>query len=78
VEAAELTDFATSVAGVTARPWGNAAAAAGAGLARLWADGAAQGWFGLGGEDALTPAAEITRQIVAECEQRITELGAIL
>ena len=26
----------------------------------------------------IRPAAEITRQIVAECEQRITELGAIL
>jgi hypothetical protein len=27
---------------------------------------------------AIRPAAEITRQIVAECEQRITELGAML
>lgn len=40
--------FATSVAGVTARRWGKAADAAGADLAGLWADGAAQGWFALG------------------------------
>jgi alkylation response protein AidB-like acyl-CoA dehydrogenase len=63
VEAAELTDFATSVAGVTARRWGNAAGAAGAGLAGLWADGAAQGWFGLGGEDALDAALAATREL---------------
>jgi alkylation response protein AidB-like acyl-CoA dehydrogenase len=56
LEAAELAAFATSVARVTARRWGKAADAAGADLAGLWADGAAQGWFGLGGEDALDAA----------------------
>ena len=56
MEAAELAAFATSVAGVTARRWGTAANAAGADLCGLWADGAAQGWFGLGGEDALDAA----------------------
>lgn len=56
MEAAELAAFATSVAGVTARRWGTAAGAAGADLSGLWADGADQGWFGLGGEDALDAA----------------------
>ncbi|MGH3294622.1 MAG: NAD(P)H-dependent flavin oxidoreductase [Trebonia sp.] len=32
----------------------------------------------VGSFGAIRPAAEITRQIVAECEQRITELGALL
>jgi NAD(P)H-dependent flavin oxidoreductase YrpB (nitropropane dioxygenase family) len=32
----------------------------------------------VGSFDAIRPAAEITRQIVAECEQRIAELGALL
>jgi NAD(P)H-dependent flavin oxidoreductase YrpB (nitropropane dioxygenase family) len=32
----------------------------------------------VGSFGAVRPAAEITRQIVAECEQRITELGAML
>ncbi len=32
----------------------------------------------VGSFDAVKPAAEITRQIVSECEQRIRELGALL
>jgi NAD(P)H-dependent flavin oxidoreductase YrpB (nitropropane dioxygenase family) len=32
----------------------------------------------VGSFDAIRPAAEITRQIVAECEQRIAELGELL
>jgi len=32
----------------------------------------------VGSFDAIRPAAEITRQMVAECEQRIAELGALL
>ncbi len=32
----------------------------------------------VGSFDAIRPAAEITRQIVAECEQRIAELGGML
>jgi NAD(P)H-dependent flavin oxidoreductase YrpB (nitropropane dioxygenase family) len=32
----------------------------------------------VGSFDTIRPAAEITRQMVAECEQRITELGALL
>ena len=56
MEAEELTAFATSVAGVTARRWGKAAEAAGADLSGLWAAGAAQGWFGLGADDALDAA----------------------
>jgi NAD(P)H-dependent flavin oxidoreductase YrpB (nitropropane dioxygenase family) len=32
----------------------------------------------VGSFDAIRPAAEITRQMAAECEQRITELGALL
>ncbi len=63
MEAAELTDFATSVAGVTARRWGKAADARGADLSGLWGDGAAQGWFGLGGEDALDAALAATREL---------------
>jgi hypothetical protein len=32
----------------------------------------------VGSLGAIRPAAEITRQIVAECEQRIAELGALV
>jgi alkylation response protein AidB-like acyl-CoA dehydrogenase len=63
VEAAELTAFATSVAGVAARRWGKAADATGADLAGQWADGAAQGWFGLGGENALDALLAATRAL---------------
>jgi alkylation response protein AidB-like acyl-CoA dehydrogenase len=56
VDAGELSTFAASVAGVTARRWGRAADAAGADLAALWTDGAAQGWFGLAADDALDAA----------------------
>jgi alkylation response protein AidB-like acyl-CoA dehydrogenase len=63
VRAAELAAFGASVAGVTARRWGRAADAAAADLAALWADGAAQGWFGLGGEDALDAALAAIREL---------------
>jgi len=63
VEAEELTAFAASVAGVTARRWGRAADAAGADLAGLWTDGTAQGWFGLGADDALDAALAATAEL---------------
>lgn len=63
MEAGELAAFAASVAGLTARSWGRAADAASADLAGLWADGAAQGWFGLGGEDALDAALTAIREL---------------
>jgi hypothetical protein len=63
MEAEELAAFGASVAGVTARSWGRAAGVAGADLAGLWADGAAQGWFGLGGDDALDAALAAIREL---------------
>jgi alkylation response protein AidB-like acyl-CoA dehydrogenase len=63
VKAGELAEFGASVAGVAARRWGRAADAAGADLAVLWADGASQGWFGLGGEDALDAALMAIREL---------------
>ena len=59
----ELAEFATSVAGITTRRWGQAADAADADLAGLWDDAAAQGWFGLGGEDALDAALAAAREL---------------
>jgi len=63
MEAEELAAFGASVAGVTARRWGRAAGVAGADLAGLWADGAARGWFGLGGDDALDAALAAIREL---------------
>src|SRR5215472_6541514 len=59
----ELAEFGASVAGVTAQRWGRAAGAAGADLADLWAEGAAQGWFSLGDEDALDAAVAAIREL---------------
>jgi alkylation response protein AidB-like acyl-CoA dehydrogenase len=61
--AEELTEFAASVAGVTARTWGGAAGAAAADLDGLWAAGAAQGWFALGQDDALGAVLTALREL---------------
>jgi acetate---CoA ligase (ADP-forming) len=61
--AGELTEFAASVAGVTAKTWGGAAGAAAADLSGLWAAGAAQGWFGLGQDDALAAVLAALREL---------------
>jgi len=61
--AGELTEFAASVAGVTAKTWGGAAGAAAADLSGLWAAGAAQGWFGLGQDDALGAVLAALREL---------------
>lgn len=61
--AEELTEFAASVAGVTAKIWGGAAGAAAADLSGLWAAGAAQGWFGLGQDDALDAVLAALREL---------------
>ena len=61
--AQELTEFAASVAGVTAKTWGGAAGAAGADLSGLWAAGAAQVWFGLGQDDALDAVLTALREL---------------
>ena len=64
----EISVFAASVAGVTARYWARAAdaGAADAGgqrLSALWAAGADQGWFALGEEDELDAALAATREL---------------
>lgn len=61
--AEELTEFAASVAGVTAKTWGGAAGAAAADLSGLWAAGTAQGWFGLGQDDALGAVLTALREL---------------
>jgi alkylation response protein AidB-like acyl-CoA dehydrogenase len=63
MEARELGEFGASVSGVTARRWGGAVNAATADLAGMWADGADQGWFGLGGDDALDAVLVAIREL---------------
>jgi alkylation response protein AidB-like acyl-CoA dehydrogenase len=62
MEATELAEFAKTVAALTARNWGRATDAAHADLAGLWTAGAAQGFFGLGAEDALDAALTAIRE----------------
>jgi alkylation response protein AidB-like acyl-CoA dehydrogenase len=64
----EISVFAASVAGVTARYWAcaadaGAADADGQRLSALWAAGADQGWFALGEEDELDAALAATREL---------------
>ena len=59
----EVTAFGESVAGVTRQHWGDATAAAVAGLEKLWDTAGAQGWFEVGSADALDAALAATREL---------------
>jgi alkylation response protein AidB-like acyl-CoA dehydrogenase len=65
--AGEFTEFAASVAGVTARTWGGGAGPrsndGSTDLDGLWTVGAAQGWFGLGQDDALGAVLAALREL---------------
>ncbi|GAB2972395.1 acyl-CoA dehydrogenase family protein [Amycolatopsis acidiphila] len=59
----EATAFGEAVAGLTRRHWGDATAAAGTGLEKLWHAAAAQGWFELGSAEALDAALAATMEL---------------
>jgi len=60
---AESAAFEDSVAGTLEKIWGDATAAESGDVAKLWAVGAEQGWFELGGAGALDLAVVATRQL---------------
>jgi len=47
----------------------------GSSLCGLWADGAAQGWFGLGGEDALDAALAAIRELGRDIQRGLIARG---
>ena len=59
----DVAAFADAVAGVIEKIWGDAAAAEGGDVAKLWAVAAEQGWFELGEAGALELAVAATRRL---------------